>query len=71
MREFDKEGFSLDGVPDTATVVFGTGVFDGSDAAHEAERMIENGADVSIDIPTDRLALIDPETLQGGSGGSG
>ena len=37
MGEFDKEGFSLDGVPDTATVVFGTGVFDGSDAAHEAE----------------------------------
>jgi len=65
MSEFDaKDEFNLDGVPEDATIVFGTGMLDGSPAAMEAERLIKNGAGISIDLPPDRMALIDPDTFE-------
>lgn len=65
MSEFDRaEEFGLDGVPDTATVIFGSGVLDGSPAAEEGARMIENGAGVSLDITRDRMAVLDESTLE-------
>jgi len=65
MSEFDaKDEFNLEGVPDDATVVFATGMLDGSPAAVEAERLITNGAGISVDLPADRMALIDPDTLE-------
>jgi hypothetical protein len=65
MSEFDaKDAFNLDGVPEDATVVFATGMLDGSPAALEAERLIANGAGISVDLPADRMALIDPDTFE-------
>lgn len=63
--EFDRrDEFGLADVPDDAVVVWGEGTFDLSEHGEEAERMIENGAGVSIDMPPDRVALFDPETLE-------
>lgn len=59
-----RDEFHLDGVPDSATVVWGAGTFDTSEYAQDAERVMENGAGVSIDMPADRVAAFDPETLQ-------
>jgi hypothetical protein len=65
LSEFDrKDEYNLDGVREDAVVAFGTGMLDGSDAASEAERLIANGAGVSIDLPPDRMALIDPQTFE-------
>lgn len=63
--EFErKDEFPLDNVPDTAVVVWAQGTFDTSTYAHDAERMLENGAGVSIDLPPERIAAFDPETLE-------
>lgn len=59
-----REEFGLKDVPEGAVVIWGYGILDGSEAAQEADRLIENGAGVSLDIPHDRLALFDPETLE-------
>ena len=59
--EFDK--FDLE-LPDQAVVIWGSGTLDGSELSAEAERIIENGAGVSLDLPWDRLAIIDPETYE-------
>lgn len=60
-----RDDFNLDGVPDSAIVVWGEGSFDGPpDVVELAKTMIRNGAGVSIDLPHDRLALFDPETLE-------
>jgi hypothetical protein len=67
LSEFDRAAeFGLDegGYPDNAIVIFGEGSFDGSDASDEAQRLIENGAGVSLDVPRERLALFDPENLE-------
>lgn len=60
----ERDEFPLEGVPDEAVVVWGEGILDGSPAAQEAERLIANGYGVSLDLPHDRLLLVDPETLQ-------
>jgi hypothetical protein len=59
-----RDEFSLQDVPDDAVVVHGTGILDGSDAARLAERLIANGSDVSVDLPPERIALIDRDTLE-------
>lgn len=65
LSEFDQaDQYNLDGVRDDAVIAFGTGMLDGSDAASEAERLIANGAGVSIDLPPDRMALVDPKTFE-------
>jgi hypothetical protein len=65
LSEFDaKDEFNLDGVDPNATIVFGSGMLDGSEAAKEAERLIKNGAGISIDLPPERMALIDPDTFE-------
>jgi hypothetical protein len=65
LSEFDaRDEFNLDGVNPDATIVFGQGTLDGSEAATEAERLIANGAGISIDLPPDRMALIDPKTFE-------
>lgn len=63
IKDFErKDEFSLADVRDEAVVVWATGTFDTSEFADDAERMIENGAGVSIDMPPDRVAMFDPET---------
>lgn len=63
--EFDRrDEFGLNDVPDTATVIWGAGVFDDSPEAERAQQMMANGAGVSLDLPPDRHALIDPETFE-------
>lgn len=63
--DFDrKEEFNLEDVRDEAVVVWATGTFDTSEFSNDAERMIENGAGVSIDMPPDRVAMFDPETYE-------
>lgn len=65
LSEFDAaDDYNLDGVDPNAIIVFGSGMLDGSEAAAEAERLIKNGAGISIDLPPDRMALIDPETFE-------
>jgi len=56
--------FNLMDVRDEAVIVWATGTFDTSKFAQDAERMMENGAGVSIDMPPDRIAAFDPETLK-------
>lgn len=58
------DDFNLADLPDSAIVVWGEGVFDGPPETVElAKTMIRNGAGVSLDLPHDRLALIDPDTF--------
>jgi hypothetical protein len=45
-------------------VVWGEGTFDDSEYAEEAQRMLANGSGVSVDIARERVAMIDPETLE-------
>lgn len=65
ISDFDRaDEFNLSGVTEGAVVVWAEGTFDVSEFADEAERMIENGAGVSIDMPPERIAMFDPETLE-------
>lgn len=66
LSDFDRaDEFSLADISSAdAVVVWAEGTFDVSEFADEAERMIENGAGVSIDLPPDRIAMFDPETLE-------
>lgn len=65
IAKFDRaEEFGLTDVRDGAIVIWGSGELDGSPAAQEAERYIENGAGVSLDVGHDRLALLDPKTFE-------
>lgn len=58
-----KEEFGLTELADNTVVIWGTGTFDTSEYAEEAQRMLSNGAGVSVDMTRDRAALLDPETL--------
>jgi len=49
---------------DGAVIVYGRGTFDLSPAASEAQRLMENGAGISIDLPADRIAFVDPDSLE-------
>lgn len=63
--QFDRaEEFGLTDLTDGATVVFAEGTLDTSTHAEDAQRLIENGAGVSIDMPPDRVAPFDPNTLE-------
>lgn len=59
--DFDLSGYDL---PDTAVVIWANGTFDSSPEAAEAQRMIDNGAGISIDLPTERVALFDKNTME-------
>lgn len=59
-----RDEFALADLRDEAVVVWGTGTFDLSEHADSAVRVIENGAGISIDMPPDRVAAFDPETLE-------
>jgi hypothetical protein len=62
---FAKPGWELpDDLPAQAEVIWGTGTFDGSDAAEDALRQLENGVGVSLDLPTERQAIIDATTYE-------
>jgi hypothetical protein len=50
-------------MPDQAVVIFGKGTVDDSPAGQEAKRLIENGADVSIDGLRFDGSVIDAETF--------
>lgn len=64
LAKFDRaEEFKLKGLPKDTVVIFGSGTLDGSPAAAEAERIIGNGAGISLDISHNRLAPLDPETF--------
>jgi hypothetical protein len=62
--KFDRDEFNLGDLTEGAVVVFAEGSLDGSEHEDDAIRMIENGAGVSIDMPPDRVAPFDPETLE-------
>lgn len=65
MADFaQKDQYDLEDVNEDAVVVFARGTFDTSQYAQEAERMMENGAGISIDLPPDRIAAYDPTTLE-------
>lgn len=59
-----RDEFALADVRDDAVVVWATGTFDQSEYADAAGRIIENGAGVSVDLPPDRIAPFDSETLE-------
>jgi hypothetical protein len=61
--EFDHEGFNLD-LPEGSIVIWGEGVLDGSENAKQAEQYLANGAGISLDLPADKVALLDPDTLE-------
>lgn len=63
--EFDKEDWELpEDLPPQAVVIWGEGTFDGSPAAQDARRALENGVGVSLDLPMEREALIDATTYE-------
>lgn len=65
IADFAQEGWTLpDDLPPQAVVIWGTGTFDGSAAADEALRALENGVGVSLDLPMERQALIDAKTYE-------
>ena len=59
-----KDEFNLHDLTEGAVIVFAEGTLDGSEHELDAIRMIENGAGVSIDMPPDRVAPFDPDTLE-------
>lgn len=63
--EFDKEGWDLpENISDKAVVIWGEGTFDGSEESEDAIRAMENGVGISLDLPMDRQAIIDANTLE-------
>lgn len=65
LAEFAREGWELSTeLPDHAVVIWAEGTFDGSPAAKDALRAMENGVGISLDLPMDRQAIIDAVTYQ-------
>lgn len=65
VSEFERrDEFNLDGVRDDAVVVWAQGTFDTSEFADDAQRMMENGAGVSVDLPPERIAAFNRDTLE-------
>lgn len=60
----DKQEFGLEDLPENTVVIWAYGTFDTSEYADDAQRMLSNGAGVSIDMSRDREALLDPQTLE-------
>jgi hypothetical protein len=56
--------FGLEDLNPKSVVIWGQGTFDDSEYADEAQRMLSNGAGVSVDIARERAGLFDPETLE-------
>jgi hypothetical protein len=61
--EFSHEGYNLE-LPEGSSVVWGEGILDGSENAKQAEQYLSNGAGISLDLPADKVALLDPDTLE-------
>lgn len=59
--DFDLAQYNL---PETTVVIWAVGTFDNSPEAFEAQRMLDNGAGISIDLPTERVALFDKNTME-------
>lgn len=59
--DFDLSKFDL---PETTVVIWASGTFDQSDEAAKAQAMIDNGAGISLDLPTERVALFHKDTLE-------
>lgn len=64
LAEFDKEDFDLTDLPDTTVIVWGSGVFDDSEAGQNGVRVIENGGGVSVDLAVTEVLFLDPETYE-------
>ncbi|GIV03715.1 MAG: hypothetical protein KatS3mg015_2545 [Fimbriimonadales bacterium] len=60
----DEFGIDPGSLPEKAQIIWGEGTLDDSEAAQGAMRLIENGAGVSLDLPADRIAPFDPDTLE-------
>ena len=58
------EEYGLEDVREDSVVVWAKGTFDTSEFARDAERMLENGAGVSIDLPPERIAAFDPDSFE-------
>lgn len=59
----DPSEFPLGDAPSDAVVIWATGELNG-EHADTAKQYLENGAGVSLDLPRDRTALIDPDTMK-------
>jgi hypothetical protein len=57
------EEFNLENARPGSVVIWAEGTLDGSEWADEAQRMMQNGCGVSLDITNDRIAPLDPDTL--------
>lgn len=64
IAEFDKEGFDLGDLPDSAIVIWATGSFDDSEAGQNGVRVIDNGGGVSVDMSVTEVLFLDPETYE-------
>lgn len=64
VSEADVEEFGLGELPENSIVIMGSGTFDTSEYADEAQRMLLNGAGVSLDLSRERVAMFDPSTLE-------
>lgn len=64
--EFEHPDFDLDqyDLPESAVVIWATGTFSRSPEAEKAQGMLDNGAGISIDLPTERVALFDKNTME-------
>jgi hypothetical protein len=60
----EEYGIDPSELPDNTVVIWAEGTFDQSEYADEAQRMLENGAGISLDVPRTRVAAFDPQTLE-------
>lgn len=65
LSDFERaDEFNLSGAKEDSVVVWAEGTFDTSQFAQDAERMMENGAGVSVDLPPERIAAFDPDSFE-------
>ena len=65
IAEFDRrEEYNLDDVRDETVVIWAEGTFDTSEHGDEAQRLIDNGAGVSVDLTVTAVYILDPETFE-------
>ena len=64
ISEFSDPDFDFGDLPEDAVIIWGTGVFDDSEAGQDGQRLVENGGGISFDLSVDEIQLLDPETFE-------
>lgn len=65
IADFDRrDEYDLDDVRDETVVIWGEGTFDTSEHGDEAQRLISNGAGVSVDLTVSKVYILDPDTFE-------